>query len=111
MSKTLKKRYPSTDIIVSQIPPRKFDKIKEVAIFNKALLEHAPKEVTIVQQSSITDTHMHDNKHIKKNNIGLFVKSIKDTIRKNSYVPIPAQNYEEDYHICMLLIFVDRMLK
>ena len=90
-AKLLHQQYPSANIYVSQIPPRKRNK-KDVAELNCLIERGMPEFVHVVLQKELGEVDLHDEKHIKVKSVGKYVSNMKNKIREVLGIPIPNRD-------------------
>ena len=78
----LKNQYKEANIYISQVPPRKEQKREVIANLNKLIEEGANESINVIVQNELRIDHLHDERHIKRKDIGMYVKPMKDKIRE-----------------------------
>ena len=81
----LKAKYPQVKVVVAELTPRKDAKDREVNECNKLINDWAPGEENIFVASHATlrenkERILHDNKHITKKLVGMFVVNLKKAL-------------------------------
>ena len=91
-AKLLHHQYPTANIYVSQIPPRKRYKQDVVAELNSLIERGMPEFVHVVLQKELGEADLHDEKHIKVKSVGKYVSNMKNKIREVLDIPIPSRD-------------------
>ena len=92
----LRGSYSSTNIYVSQIPPRNKFKKGVVDELNSLIDRGLPESVNVILQQDLEARHLRDEKHIKERHIGLYAKNMKDKIKEVlGITPKQSKNYNE----------------
>ena len=82
IAEDLNKEYKDTNVYLSQLPPRNDNKNNKIKQLNQLLSEGTPETIHVIKHENLRIEHLHDQKHIKKNCLGLLVKNIKDKLKE-----------------------------
>ena len=78
----MKNQYKKANIYISQVPPRKEQRHAVVHNLNKLIEDGASESINVVVQNELRVDHLHDERHIKRKDIGVYIKPMKDKIRE-----------------------------
>ena len=82
----LTRKY-SSKVYVSQLPPRKMEKKETVKKVNFLIANGIKEGVNVIMQDNLSEKHLHDEKHIRKNCLWILVENMTNKIREVMGLP------------------------
>ena len=81
-ARTLNQQYKSTNVYISQVPPRKKLMKNAITKLNLLIERGATESINVIAQKDLEVSDLHDEKHIKISSIGKYISNMKDCIRE-----------------------------